>query len=528
MVAHDILVNGVTMTGTEQKPPTLLQMHNDDFPTRFLEDLGKPSLPAISSTTSINTAAQPLFQPVQRMLNVAMVKLSCDSLSYPRLDPTRIESAGIVIRRIVLKPSPNNGPAIEDPSAVSAWMRSATGQFAWIPLRPDQETLDPEPTLRPQLYSGQPTLDRRLAALSLSSAYTESTTPAFAVPPASSARLGRTVFYGVIPTASSEVSDAQPKTPPLINKADLLDSLPGLLRYSALPPTAPLPGSTIDSRWMSGDFVNSLNLGSSVAPFNVFTSALFMLHSVFGAFEGTAEGNKILTLLNNRKVTFGVSPNTATMRMGDFYNTAKACLIDRSTSSLLMPTAWEALTQADETAILQALSDALTPRSQNILAPQGRFQDSTRRYRLRMFFRIKGESPACPTKLVWSQYSDPFRIAAWYEGSQRSHPPVPLPDLNTMTKDQLKPNCSFHVPGSLMGAMQGASMSGLMKGAGGGAGLKLDWICGFNIPLITICAFFVLNIFLSLLNIIFFWLPFIKICIPFPVPAPSSPDEGTP
>jgi hypothetical protein len=84
------------------------------------------------------------------------------------------------------------------------------------------------------------------------------------------------------------------------------------------------------------------------------------------------------------------------------------------------------------------------------------------------------------------------------------------------------PNCSFQVPGSLMGAMQGTSMSGLMSGAGGGSGLSLGWICGFNIPLITICAFFVLNIFLGLLNIVFFWLPFIKICIPIPIPASSD------
>jgi hypothetical protein len=79
-----------------------------------------------------------------------------------------------------------------------------------------------------------------------------------------------------------------------------------------------------------------------------------------------------------------------------------------------------------------------------------------------------------------------------------------------------------------MGAMLGASLSGLTSGAGGGAGMSLGWICGFNIPLITICAFFVLNIFLSLLNIVFFWLPFIKICIPFPMPSPSTPDEGAP
>ena len=91
-----------------------------------------------------------------------------------------------------------------------------------------------------------------------------------------------------------------------------------------------------------------------------------------------------------------------------------------------------------------------------------------------------------------------------------------------------KPNCSFQVPANLMSAMQGTSLSGLMSGTGGGPSLKVDWICGFNIPLITICAFFVLNIFLSLLNINFFWLPFIKICIPLPSVSTSSPDEGTP
>jgi len=116
-------------------------------------------------------------------------------------------------------------------------------------------------------------------------------------------------------------------------------------------------------------------------------------------------------------------------------------------------------------------------------------------------------------------------IAAWYEGGQRSHPPVPLPDITTLNP---KPNCSFQVPGSLMGAMQGASLSGLTSGAGGGAGMSLGWICSFSIPIITICAFFVLNIFLSLLNIVFFWLPFIKICIPFPMPSPATPDEGAP
>jgi hypothetical protein len=79
-----------------------------------------------------------------------------------------------------------------------------------------------------------------------------------------------------------------------------------------------------------------------------------------------------------------------------------------------------------------------------------------------------------------------------------------------------------------MNAIQGASLTGLSSGTAPapGGGINLNWICGFSIPLVTICAFFLLNIIISLLNIVFFWLPFIKICIPFPVPAPStSPTE---
>jgi hypothetical protein len=265
---------------------------------------------------------------------------------------------------------------------------------------------------------------------------------------------------------------------------------------------------------------------AALKPFQLFTTSLIMLHSVFGAFDGTAEGQKILQILNQHNVTFGTSPNTTTRRMGDFFQSAKSCLLDKTTSSLVMPNAWEAIgNQGGTCPLIDAMVSALTPKSQTMLAPQGRFQDATRQYRLRMFFRLKGETPACPTELVWSDYSDPFRIAAWYEGSQRPHPPVPLPDITTLNP---KPNCSFQVPGSLMGAMQGASLSGLTSGAGGGSAMSLGWICGFSIPLITICAFFVLNIFLSLLNIVFFWLPFIKICIPFPMPSPATPDEGAP
>jgi hypothetical protein len=47
-------------------------------------------------------------------------------------------------------------------------------------------------------------------------------------------------------------------------------------------------------------------------------------------------------------------------------------------------------------------------------------------------------------------------------------------------------------------------------------GLQLGMICSFSIPIITICAMIILSVIINLLNIVFFWLPFVKICLPLP------------
>ena len=47
-----------------------------------------------------------------------------------------------------------------------------------------------------------------------------------------------------------------------------------------------------------------------------------------------------------------------------------------------------------------------------------------------------------------------------------------------------------------------------------GPGFDLGVICSFSIPIITLCAFLVLMIFVTLLNIVFWWLPFLRICFP--------------
>lgn len=547
MVSHAIRVRGTDLAGViAPKAPVIMQMKTEDFPARFLQDMATPQNAPISSAALVTGSPPTLLQPVQRMLTVALIDLACNTPLYPRVDPKRILSAGLVVRRLVRRRLAPGAAATDDPHTRAAWMRNAQGQWGWTTLTAATEDLDPDPTQRPALQSGDPVLDGQLAAMMFAKALTESTTPAFVAPPAACAAIDRTVLYAMIPTASSEVSDAAPQAP-AVSSSDLRSSLPGYLLVGGNSNAAALSGKTVDVRWMSDDFLSNvyppaqppparITRDPGFAAFQQFALALRMLATVFAAFDAGKTGKDILKILNRRHVT--VAPPIAlpahpsvlvsTLGMGDFFAYAKSILLDyppnASPPTMTMPTSWQWLNTTDERDLIAALLKAAATASKAQVAPQGRYQDDTRLYKLRIFVRLKSDHPNCPPQLVWSRYSEEFYIAPWYASGERAHPPVPLPDPTKAFLQNAKPNCSFQVPGSLMGAMQGTTMSGLTNGAGGGPALKLGWICGFNIPLITICAFFVLNIFLTLLNIVFFWLPIIKICIPIPAPSSAEPD----
>lgn len=49
-----------------------------------------------------------------------------------------------------------------------------------------------------------------------------------------------------------------------------------------------------------------------------------------------------------------------------------------------------------------------------------------------------------------------------------------------------------------------------------GEDLGVGLVCSFSIPIITLCALVVLMVFVLLLNIVFFWLPLLRVCLPVP------------
>ena len=269
---------------------------------------------------------------------------------------------------------------------------------------------------------------------------------------------------------------------------------------------APYAGRFVTNQYMSADFARD----HGADDFLIFAKLLQVVAVQLDAFSGTPQATALLNALNRRSVKFR---NGSRMKVGDFLARANSYLLDdgKRGQSLELPTEWDSSTADDERAVIAAAQTAVQIRAAAVIAPEGRFQDHTRLYKLRVFLRVPGHDH-CPPTTIWSEYSDPFEIAPWYETGGTIGPPVPLPKPTTAFLKAAKPNVSFVVPDSLMNAMDASSL----KSQSAGGGLDITWICGFNIPIITICAFFVLNIFLTLLNIVFFWLPFVKICIPIP------------
>ena len=200
----------------------------------------------------------------------------------------------------------------------------------------------------------------------------------------------------------------------------------------------------------------------------------------------------------------------------DVLDEAYRALIERSTTGdIQLPTTWPKPSKQDEANYVAAAAQAVRGRWSDLVPGEKRYDAIDARYRLHAFVRIQGE-PGCPDKTLWSQPSDIFEIVPWYEGGKTKPTVVELPPINPGRMADMTPNIAFKVPPEIQKFMTGLKLDGLMDGDRPRTKLGFGMICGFSIPILTICAFIVLQIFLVLFHILFWWLPFIRICIPFP------------
>lgn len=519
------------------RAPLILQRADDGFIDAVLDQLrtteGRSRLRTSRAAARNPQQRLKLFQPIQRQHHLALMEAWCDAPGTPRIDPARVDSAGLVVRRV----------RAGGRSAYQGWMRTKGQLRGWMAVeRLGGAEHDPLGVLRLERgRTGVADIDDALTRIALQhedALLDEHVVPMFLAPPDVCKAAGKTVFYGLVPTVSGELSEA-----PVVfdedgsfgpESTDFRHHLVQALRGDAM--DFPLAGETLDPDWFeAAEMASEQPVGVSSAHWNLlrpggsarssmqrFIRLLRQLDTEFNAFEGSGPAFEAIRHqlaavalplpLRSGETVVRTTPAETFLRQ------AVRVLIERDPAAArpVMPTGWPALGAHEARSLRQALSAALTQRFAQLNPAAGRFDDPGALYVLRSFVRIKPEG-GCPARTVWSADSEPFVIAAWYEGSGAPPVKIGLPDpTDRNLLKSLKPNVSFVVPPALQN-MLGGNLKDMMDGKKPpDSGITIGWICSFSIPIITLCAFIVLSIFLGLFDLFLRWMAFIKICLPYP------------
>ncbi len=544
--AHPVCLTGLqTATRkTDTVAPLIVERRDQEFVDGLLADLAEPRQHAglLNATPARLDGAMRVFQPLQRVFNMVVLEAFCDVPGQPRIDPGKIDSSGFVLRRI-------------DGNRRLAWLKAGTKVFGWEAI---DESLDPAQDRRHRAVSlGHPALDalapsqhkvRNAGSVRLAASpvpVSEDVQPLFVAPPDVCKAAGKTLLFGNLRVASGELTEGPAAAPPFgsdeAEKAQLNDHLVAYLRPGGARELFPPPGK----RSFTTEEFTQVAQASDTDPAPPFSRAAFdkldrnlglmlvQLNNEFDAFGAGKGAQDMQAALKQLVVETDVKGGNGQMLRVDTRNAwsflldAKAVMLDAVPgASVTIPDRFGAVSTVIGQAISAAMLSCLQQQFAKVLPASGRFEPgrggADPQFVVRAFIRLKPEQPGCTGRLLWSPYSEAFTIAPWFESSGMPVPVIPLPDL--MDRAQLKrvrPTVAFALPPKLAALLQNNSAKDLADGKGksvdgAGGGLGLGWICSFSLPIITLCAFIVLNIFLQLFNLIFFWLPFLKICIPIP------------
>lgn len=516
---HQHFLRGARFLGGGGAPSLLKRRDQEFIPSLLREVRSEAGRTDARRTVAVDrdprSSALRLWQPVHRVFHLAVLELLCDEPGSPRANPRRIEGAGMVIRRLVQRrdaggnPIPINLKAPPSSHEVEGWLRDGDTVHGWEPLRGDRPVQDPDPKRRrPPLRAGHPAITALLRQREADwNRWEETVVPLFTAPPDACEAAGATLLYGVLPLTSSERAENAGEAP----RADA-EGVAAMIPPSLRPGTYSLP-SVVKPDELPAD-------PAAQAAFLARIGDVSLLRGI-GAFDESAEAEHLLAHLNAVGVwNAGDAKRQQTRRLGDVLKSAAAVFERDDARSIGAAAEWTAPAGAWQQELRRRVEPLVNRRVDEMTASVGRFDRPGALYQVRAFVRVR-QCEECPPVLVWSEPGEPFSIVPWYEAGDAAPVRIALPEAKLSEMAKLKPNVAFQVPASLQDALAGMKIKKPLEIGKGSAGITVDWICGFSIPLITLCAFIVLNIFLQLLNIIFWWLPFIKICIPIPRKSPS-------
>jgi hypothetical protein len=543
--AHEIVLRGPRFLGGGEAPVVLRLADQRFLPTLF-QDLRDPERRTLLQDKLIPASDPILYLPVHRTFNVLLAEAYCEVPGKPRVDPVRIDSAGVVIRRRVpRKSSGSSGP--------QRWVVEDETVLGWQALLADSE--DPEAERRPRVGSGHPAVEAALQRTRPRQArLSETVTKMYVAPPDVCAAVGATLLFGVIEAASPERAERRrrpstqtpqgPSDPAAsYTSTEIRSMVPAWLLARTEP--APIPtelrgrtfrvvntGSSdllkLEVQFLDAGTWRELEVptpwtplgrdlqSSTLTDLRHFVRMLSQLQLQWEAWTGPAVSSLRATL-QSTTVTL---PGGASSTLDEVLQKAAAIFVLREEGvTVTFPEVWPVLAPQTMSALEAGIKQALEGRLERFIRHEGRFERPEARYHMRAFARVKRE-PGCPPDLVWSGNTPEYRVARWFEGAPEGAvlPTIELPSIDRGFLKNLRPNVTLKVPRSLFNFLQNNAPEDFLGGDARNdtSGPNFQWICGFNISIIFMIAFMLLITFVFLLNIVFWWVAFFRVCIPLP------------
>jgi hypothetical protein len=549
IAAHDVRIGAPRFLGGGKKPIVVRRLDQNFIQGLFRDlrtDEGRDAIRSQIIPDGSGGDAQ-LYQPVHRVHNLVLVELFCDTPGQPRLAPEKVQSAVAVIRRRLPVGGSTQAPSYGSPQRWGTEVHAVRG---WLPIHDELE--DPESKYRPQVSAGHPHVDARLIELRERSKpplpIDESVTRLYRVPRDVCEALGATLMFAVINATDNELVDPPPHIPstrasqatrdplPAHDDSTVRAMLPAWLRQLTPAASVPFSGS-FRSRDIGSDDVPVLvverNDGSGWSPFIVpdptrtapdgnlqskehFVRMFWQLAVELDAFSDRPSSRRLKAALAGVPIPVGGSTTTAAALLEQ---ASRVFVFRDEGAAVTLPSTWPTLGRQVEDAMIAATKDALAAQLARHLATEGRYERHDARYQIRAFARVWCDD-GCPPHLYPSDPTPNLRIVRWYEGGPEGAitPQIEVPGLDRNFFKNLRPNVTMKVPRTMFNFIQNNDPKDFLAGDAKNdvSGPDFAWICGFNISIIFIIAFMLLMIFVILLNLIFWWMPFFKICIPLP------------
>lgn len=557
-MTHDVLLRAPHFLGGGTAPAVLRLLDQRFIPTLF-DDLRDPERRAALVDKVLPADDPTLYLPAHRTFNVVIAEAVCDIPGKPRVDPTRIDSAGVVVRRRVPKLEEDGAPT-DAKSGPQRWVAEDQTVLGWQPaVQPDLD-VDPEAERRPLLLAGNAAVDAALARQRPTQPQvSEASTKLFPVPPDICDAAGATLYFAVIEPASPETAEqppvgddpSLPDGPATYADDEIRMMLPAWLRPAqTTPKTVPseLAGKTF---WVENDSdgADELDLvvkvregdgptstydvpnpwafssdegstdteigGESLTDAKYFVRMLSQLQLQWAVWEG-----KDPSLSNTLRGITAELPDGTSTDLDDLLKRAAQVLILREEGvTVTIPEEWPLIPSETAAVVQDGVKRAAEARLASYIRHEGRYERPDALYHIRAFARVQGH-PECPPDLVWSGNTGEYRVARWFEGAPEGAimPTIEMPSIDRGFLKSLRPNVTMKVPRELFNFLQNNVPEDMLQGKvkNNAGGPLFDWICGFNISIIFVIAFMLLITFVLLLNIAFWWIAFFRICIPLP------------